>query len=238
MRFSLTLATIAAVAVSSLSRAGEAVRLEDPTTNPGFIAFYNNDYDGAVAYFGEQVKAHPDDPAQYNHLAQSILYREMFRDGVLESQLVTGNNAFLRRAKMEISPEDKQRFFDSVHQAVQLGEARLKKDPKDVQAVYSLAVTHGLRANYSFLVEKAWMDSLHEATAARKLSQQALRLDPNLVDARLILGLDEYVVGCLPFYLRAVGTIGGFHGDKRGGIAQLQSVSRTGVINRDRKSVV
>ena len=232
MRFSLTFFVVAAVGVSSLARAYESVSLEDPATNPGFGAFYNNDYDGAIAYFTEQVKAHPDDPAQYNHLAQSVLYREMFRDGVLESQLVTGNNAFLRRAKMEISPEDKQRFFDSIHQALQLGEARLKKDPKDVLATYSLAVTHGLRANYSFLVEKAWMDSLHEATAARKLSQQALRLDPNFVDARLILGLDEYVVGCLPFYLRAIGTIGGFHGDKPGGIAQLQLVSTSGVINR------
>ncbi len=207
-------------------------KLEDPATNPGFVAFYNDDFDSAIAYFDGEVKAHPDDPAQYNHLAQSILYREMFRDGALESELVSGNNPFLRRHKMEIGPEDRQRFEDCIRQSVQLSNARLARDSRDVLALYTLGVAHGLRANYLFLVEKAWMDALHEATAARKMNQQILEIDPNFVDARLILGLDQYLVGCLPFYLRAIGSVGGFHGNKKEGISQLEFVSQHGVMNR------
>lgn len=76
------------------------------------------------------------------------------------------------------------------------------------------------------------MEALHEATAARKMNQQILQIDPNFVDARLILGLDQYVVGCLPFYLRAIGSVGGFHGNRQEGIRQLELVSERGVMNR------
>ncbi len=204
------------------------MKLEDPGSNPGFVAFYNNDFDGAIAYFEQQIKEHPQDPDQYNHLAEGILYREMFRDGALESQLVTGNNPFLRRPKMEISAQDKQRFTDCIDTALKLAGAALQKDPNDVRMLHALGVTHGLRSNYLFLVEKAWLDSLREATAARKANQQILKIDPNFVDAHLILGLDKYVVASLPFYLRAIGSIGGFHGDKEGGIRELQLVAAQG----------
>ncbi len=108
----------------------------------------------------------------------------------------------------------------------------LEKNPRDVLALYALGVAHGLRANYLFLVEKAWIDSLREATTARKVNQEILKIDPSFIDARLILGLDKYVVGCLPFYLRALGSVGGFHGDKEGGIRELEQVSRTGILDR------
>ena len=75
MRFRLVFGAAAALFVGSLCGASETVKLQDPATNPGFIAFYNDDFDAAVAYFDQQVKAHPDEAAQYNHLAQSILFR-------------------------------------------------------------------------------------------------------------------------------------------------------------------
>jgi epoxyqueuosine reductase len=222
-----------ALIAASLGHAETATpELEDPLTNPGFVHFYNNQFDQAIRDFDEQVKAHPNEPDLYNHLAQSILYREMFRNGALESELVSGTNPFLRRSKMEISAADKARFADCIERSMKLSQEALAKDHRDVRALYSLAVAHGLRANYLFLVEKDWMASLHEFTTARRENQEILRIDPSFVDARLVLGLDEYIVGCLPFYLRAIGSIGGFHGDKAGGIRQLELVSRTGILNR------
>lgn len=200
--------------------------------DPGYAHFYNNEFDEAIAYFEQQVKAHPNDPDQYNHLAQSILYREMLRDGALESQLVTGNNPFLRRPKMEITAADKQQFAHCIEQSLSLSQAELDKNQNDIGALYPLGVAHGLRANYLFLVEKAWLDALHEATAARRANEKILSIDPNAVDARLILGLDEYIVAGLPFYMRAVGAIGGFHGDKNEGIRDLELVATKGVRNR------
>ena len=42
----------------------------------------------------------------HNHVAQTLLFREMYRNGALETELVSGNNPFLRRKKLNPSPAD------------------------------------------------------------------------------------------------------------------------------------
>ncbi|MFL6416970.1 MAG: tetratricopeptide repeat protein [Bryobacteraceae bacterium] len=205
---------------------------EDPSPSPGYEAFYNNDYDGALAFFEIQVEAHPEDPAEWNHVAQAILYRELFRNGSLESQLVTGGNAFLRRSKVEISAGNRQRFAASISKALMLCNDRLQKNDRDVKALYQSGAAHALRSTYSFLVEKAWMDALREAAAARRAQARVIELDPGLLDAHLTLGVYQYIVASLPFYLRAVGFLNGFHGDRVGGLREIESVARNGTSGR------
>jgi tetratricopeptide (TPR) repeat protein len=229
--YRLLIATLSLFSVCSMGLA-ETPTLEDPLSNPGFVHFYNNEYDQAIADFEQQLKQSPNDPELYNHLAQCILYREMFRNGALESELVSGNNPFLRRPKMEITPQDRARFNDSISKAFQLAQDRLDKNPRDVGAWYAQAVAHGLQANYLFLVQKAWLDSLHEVTAARKADERAIAIDRNFSDARLILAINEYVVGCLPWGWRVLASLQGFHGDRQGGIRELQLVAQTGILNR------
>ncbi len=208
------------------------MRAADVPVSAGYDHFYNNEFDQALDIFESDLKAHPDDPQMFNHVAQGILYREMLRSGALESQLVSGNNPFLRRPKMEISAKDKQRFEYCFNQVLRMGEGRLAQNPNDLQALSALSVAHGLRSNYLFLVEKSWIDSLREATAARKANERIRELDPKDVDAKLVYGLNEYVVGSLPFYMRALGFLGGFHGDRNDGVQQLELVAKQGIRNR------
>lgn len=222
---------IAALAVTTGNPVATGENLQDPTHNPGFIHFFNNEYDEALAYFDNQVKVRPSDPDQYNHIAQTILYRELFHNGALESQLVSGNGMYLKRSKLEMMAANKERFGSCIKRAISLSEERIRNNPQDVTAFYQLGVAHGLQANYFFLIEKTWMDSLREASAARKAQERVLQINPDFVDAHLILGVYQYVVGCLPFYLRAAGFVGGFHGDKEGGIRQLQLVASKGILN-------
>lgn len=211
---------------------GDPVALRNPLDSPGWQHFYNNEFDEAITDFQQEVAAKPLDPDAHNHVAQAILYRELFRNGALESELVTGNNPFLRRPKVNASPDAKARFRQAIDRALALGQKRLEKDPKDEKALYALSVTYGLRANYHFLVEKAWSGSLHDATASRKYSDRLLEVDPNLTDAYLIQGLHDYVVGSLPFYMRMVGHLAGFHGDRERGLKELNDVAQRGVLNK------
>ena len=197
----------------------------------GLEHFYNLEYDEAAAYFRKEAAAKPDDAAAWNHVAMSILFDEMFRFGALESELVSGTNPFLRRAKMNPSPADQQEFAAALQKAMAISQARLDKNSKDVQALYNLGVAHGLRANYNFLVRKAYMDSLRDATAARQLHNQVTELEPANVDARLVQGAYDYVVGDLPWHIRIVGFLAGFNGDKERGIRTLEDVARRGKLN-------
>lgn len=221
------------VLVSALAcRANPSFELEDPLKNPGLGHFYNLEYDQALIEFEKQAKSRPDDPAVHNNVAEAIMFSEMLRDGALESELVTGTNPFLRRPKMQIAPADKERFNASVNRAIKLAGSRLEKDANDIGALYALVVAHGLRSNYLFLVEKAWFDSLREATEARKADDRLLAIDPDFVDAHLASGMSKYIVGCLPVYLRVLGKLRGFDGDKEEGIRQLEWVAKAGTMDR------
>jgi tetratricopeptide (TPR) repeat protein len=165
-------------------------------------------------------------------VAEAILYRDMFRAGALESELVSGANPFLRRPKVDASPEDQRRFDSAIARAVELSQERLNRNPDDTRALYALGVSHGLRANYDFLVRKAWRDALRYATSARKCHARVTQLDPNVVDAMLVPALHEYVVGSLPWHWKVLGFLAGFHGNKELGIRQLEIVARKGALNR------
>ncbi|HSU33806.1 MAG TPA: hypothetical protein VLJ11_21440 [Bryobacteraceae bacterium] len=211
---------------------GRTYQPQDPLTIPGFVDFYNNDYDKAYAYFKRELKSHSNDPDSYNYLAQVILYRELYRDGALESELVTGSNPFLRSPKLNMSPQAKSEFTDCIERSLNLNSALLDKNPNDIHALYSAGAAHGLNATYSFLIEKAWTTALNDAAVANRINKQILNLDPAFVDARLIVGVYEYVVGNLPFYMRMLGVIGGFRGDKEGGIQQIEQVRQHGVLSK------
>src|SRR5215467_4181863 len=95
-------------------------------TDEGFNDFYNLEYDQAITVFEKAIAQNPGLPDLHNHLAQTLIFREMFRNGALESELVSGSNSFLRRPKLNPSPEMEKRFLDEVSKAIDLAQARLK----------------------------------------------------------------------------------------------------------------
>jgi tetratricopeptide (TPR) repeat protein len=198
----------------------------------GFDHFYNLEYDQALADFQEAISHDPSSPEFRNHVAQTLVFREMYRDGALESELVTGNNSFLRRPKLNPSPETEREFLNQIAQAMALAQARLQKNPHDTSALYALGISYGLRANYYWVVRKSWRDALRDATAARRQHNRITELDPNNVDARLVQGLHDYIVGSLPVVYRMVGFLAGIHSDKEKGIRTIQEVARNGKLNR------
>jgi tetratricopeptide (TPR) repeat protein len=224
--------TVALVFAAALLRAGETEIAR------AFDHFYNLEFDQAISIFEREAAARPDVAAVHNHLAQAILFREMLKAGALESELVSGGNAFLRREKMNPSPEDQGRFGRAIAQGLRLAQAALAARPSDTQALYDLGVSHGLRANYNFLVRKAWMDALRDATQARRAHQRALEIDPGFVDARMVPGTHEYVVASLPWHYRFVGFLTGLRANRDAGVAALKLVAEKGVRNRDDAAIL
>lgn len=212
------------------SSAKPATKLDiTPNLEKGFLHFYNLEYDEAIRWFREEMRQQPESPRPHNHLAQAVLYKVLFRAGALETQLVSGNNPFLRRAKAEILTQEKEEFFHSVDSVMRLTDAALSKNPNDTDAMYSRGIAFGLRANYRFLVEKAWRDALRDATDARKLHNRVAELKPEFVDAKLVQGAHDYVVGSLPLFYKMLGFLIGFRGDKEAGIRTLEEVASKGV---------
>jgi tetratricopeptide (TPR) repeat protein len=205
---------------------------QSPPVTQGFDHFYNLEYPEAIADFEEAIARNPNDPALHNHLAQTLVFQEMFRNGALESEMVSGNNSFLRRPKMEPDPATEKRFLAEIAKSMSLAQARIAANPNDAAALYALTVSYGLRSNYYWVVKKSWRDSLHDATNARHLNDRVEQLQPENIDARLVEGLDDYIVGSLPWTWRTLGFLIGIHGDKEKGIRLVKDVAEHGSMNR------
>ena len=198
----------------------------------GFDHFYNLEYPQAIAAFQQAIAKDPASPDLHNHLAQTIVFQEMFRDGALESELVSGSNSFLRRPRLNPTDATEKWFLDEIAKAMEFGQARLTANPNDTAAMYSLGISYGIRSDYYWVVKKAWRDSLKDATAARRLHNRITELEPGDVDARLVQGLHDYIVGILPWHYRLLGFLVGIRGDKEKGIRTVQDVARNGRLNR------
>ena len=208
------------------------LRAQQALVDEGYDHFYNLEYEPAMADFEKAIAQNPNDPELYNHLAQTIVFQEMFRNGALESELVSGNNSFLRRPKLNPSPETENHFLTELGKAMSLAQSRLRSNPNDTAAMYSLGISYGLRANYYWVVKKSWRDSLRDATAARRLHNRITELEPKNVDASLVQGLHDYIIGSLPWQWRMFGFLVGIHGDKEQGIRIVQNVAKNGDKNK------
>jgi tetratricopeptide (TPR) repeat protein len=205
---------------------------QDTPDARGLNHFYNLEYDQALAEFEKAEQQDAQAIGPHNHVAETLLYREMYRNGALETELVSGNNPFLRRKGLNPSPEIEKRFNNEIQRAIDLANVRLARNPNDTGALYGRGAAYGLRANYEFLVRKAWHDSLRDATSARKDHNRVTELEPSNYDARFIQGLHDYIVGSLPWQWKVLGFLIGFHGDKDKGIHTVEEVARKGVNNR------
>jgi tetratricopeptide (TPR) repeat protein len=229
---------IAVLALASALLGSAAFADPPPADSPaalverGYDHFYNLEYDEAIADFERAVALDLTVPAYHNHLAHAIVFQEMYRNGALESELVSGSNSFLRRPKMNPAPATEKRFLDEIAKSMALCEDRLRKNPNDTGAMYAEGIAYGLRSDYFWVVKKSWRDSLSDATAARRLHNRVEQLEPNNVDARMVEGLHDYILGSLPWHWRMFGFLVGLHGDKEKGIRTVQDVSRNGKDNR------
>src|ERR1035437_4423186 len=100
----------------------------------GYAHFYNLEFDNAIAIFEKGIAQNPGLPDLHNHRAQTLIFREMLRNGALGSELVSGSNSFLRRPKLNPEPETETRLVDEIAKAMALAAARRKQNSRAARA--------------------------------------------------------------------------------------------------------
>jgi tetratricopeptide (TPR) repeat protein len=202
-----------------------AYRPHDPQNLTAFNHFYNLDYDRAVQEFEQVLARHPDDPFAVNHLLTATLFRELYRMGVLNTGEYA-NDTFISAPHRPADPKIKLQINDLVKRALQLEEKRLAPNPNDVEALYARGVTRAQFATYTALIERAWFSALRNAVGARRDHERVLELSPSTTEAKLIVGAHNYVVGSLPWGVKAAASMIGLGGNKDKGLQYLKECSR------------
>jgi tetratricopeptide (TPR) repeat protein len=214
------LAQSASINPASASNPSQA----DPLVAIAFDQFYNMDYDRAIQEFEKVVERHPDDPRAVNHLLSTVLLRELYRMGAMNSGEYA-NDSFIGEAHRPADPKFKEQLKELVARAEGLEEQELKANPDDINALYARGVTRAQFALYTALVERAWFSALRNAVGARRDHERVLQLDPNYVDAKLVVGTHYYVMGSLPWSVKAAVALVGLSGTKEKGLEYLRQVA-------------
>jgi tetratricopeptide (TPR) repeat protein len=222
----LLVSSIALQAQSSPSIKATHGAPQDPQTESAFDHFYNMDYEKAEQEFGKIVEKHPDDPFAVNHLLTAVLMHDLYETGAMNTGDYT-NDSFIGRTPRPTDPAIKDKIKELVHRAEILEEKQLKANSNDINAIYCRGVTRAQFSVYTGLIERAWFSALRNAVGARHDHERVLELDPNFLDAKLVVGTHNYVVGNLPWSVKVAAAIAGLSGSKEKGLAYLREVAKT-----------
>ena len=229
-------ATLATSATAQTVTTGWVSETERPRfealRKSGIEALYNLDYDKAQKDFKEIVKLYPSHPAGPQLLAARVWIKALYETRRLQSSLYSSEN-FYSSGDDKVDPKIITDFRNLTREAKRLADARLKQNPKDVEALYWLGSVEGLKATFEEAVERRHFAALRDGSDSVDHHREVLKLDLNSIDAGITVGLYEYAVGSLPLPVKVLAGITGFRGSKKKGLAMIERVAKEGNWSRD-----
>lgn len=208
-----------------LAPAGDA---QTTLLDTGFRQMYNLEFDQAHRSFAEWQRQHPEDPMGPVSDAAAYLFSEFDRLHILESEFFMHDENFTSRQKLSADPALKQKFLGALQTGQQLAGRILADNPNDQNALFASLLGTGIQADYTALIEKRNMAALGEVKRARSIAQKLLALNPNLADAYLAIGVENYLLSLRPAPVRWLLRLGGAQTDKAHGINSLQLTANKG----------
>ncbi len=166
----------------------------DAQADQAFDHFYNMEYDRALQEFERILDRHPNDPFAVNHLLSAILMHDLYETGGMNTGDYS-NDSFIGHSPRPTDLKVKERIKQLVARALSLEDERLKANPRDVDALYCRGVTRAQFAVYTGLIERAWFSALRNAVGARHDHEHVLEIDPDYLDAKMVVGTHNYVIG-------------------------------------------
>ncbi len=200
----------------------------NPQLDKSFHLMYELRFDAARSQLRGCREADPDNPLCYAAEAASYLFEEFNEKGVLTSRFFLDDDRLLGGIEGEPDGRLDNSFLDANRRAREMASARLRKDPKDPQALLTLALTDGMRGDFEALIRKRQLASLSYIRRAETEGNALLQVEPDNGDAYVALGAGNYIIGCLPGYTRFLLWFGGVHGDRLKGMEQLQVAATRG----------
>lgn len=182
------------------------------------------DYERSIREFSEILQRHPDNPDAINHLLNATLFRELYRIGALNAGEYA-NDSFVSAHHRAADPHACDQIKSLVQKALALEEKRVSANSKDANALYSRGVTRAQFATYTALIEHAWFSALRNALGARHDHEKVLDIEPDNVNAKLIVGIHNYVIGNLPWGVKAASSVVGLGGNKEKGLEYLNAAA-------------
>jgi len=201
----------------------------DPLVREAYEHFYNLDYPGAVDRFERFHAAHPGDPQGTAMLLDAVLFQELYRQDLLDTTFYANDGFLTGRHATEEDPQVRDRILALADEAIRESDWRISRNSNDIDALYARGWVRSLKCTYLAMVQRGFGAGFRQAMKARDDEQRVLQLDPNYVDAKLVVGVYEYVVGALPWPFKLLIGFAGVTGSKSTGLEMLRDAGNRGV---------
>jgi|SRR5215831_19388031 len=218
--------------LAQTDQASRAPAQLDELHEKGAAALLNLDYDKARQTFNEIARLFPDDPLGPEMLAWT-LWLESLNKVRIHQAAIYSSQSFEASSEDKPDPQATQEFRDLIRQATQLTRVRLRANPHDPRALYALGDVESVHAAYEITIEGRFLAGMRDGSGGVDKHRDVIKLDPNLHDAELTIGLYDYIVGNLPLAAKMIANVTGVHGSKKRGLQTLERVANDGQWQRD-----
>ena len=202
----------------------------DPLVREAYEHFYNLDYPGAVERFERFREMHPGDPQATAMLLDAEIFQELYRLDLLDTTFYANDGFLTGRHATEEDPKTRDRILGLADEAIREADWRIDRNPNDIDALFARGWVRSLKCTYIAMVERGFGAGFRLATKAKDDEVRVLQLDPDYVDAKLVVGVYEYVVGALPWPFKMLIGFAGITGSKTRGLEMLNDDGNRGVI--------
>jgi tetratricopeptide (TPR) repeat protein len=193
----------------------------DPLVREAYQRFYVLDYPAATTLLERVRASHPGDPCATAFLLEASVFEELYRQDLLDTTFYANDGFLTGKHPMPEDPAIRDRIFALADEAVNEATARIDKNPRDVDALYARGWAKSLRSAYMAMVERSFSPAFHIALQAHSDEAKVLEIDPDYVDAKLVVGTYQYVIGALPWGFKLLFGFAGITGSKTKGMEML-----------------
>jgi tetratricopeptide (TPR) repeat protein len=212
----------------------------------GSEAMFNIDYATAVEKFEEIRKRLPHHPAGDLYLATALWLKHLNKSRRLQTGLYRGGSSFYAgadKAREEtegdaVDANLDRAFRERMAQAKTKALALVARNKNDADALYFLGAFYGVMAGYEASTARKFFSAMRNGSRCVDAHEKALKLKPDYYDAYLSVGVYDYIVGSLPFGYKVMATMVGIRGNKKRGIARLQTLIEKNAATADDARVI
>jgi len=200
----------------------------DPQVRAAYHFFYLMDYPVAVTRFEHIHQEHPGDPYATAMLLNAVVFQELYRQDLLDTTFYANDGFLTGKHATDEDPKKRDQIFALSDEAVHEADVRISKNPNDVDALFARGWVRSLRCTYVAMVQRGFGAAFRLASKAKDDCAHVLQIDPDYVDAKLVVGVYQYVVGALPLPFKFLIGFVGITGSKSKGMEMLRDDAQRG----------
>ena len=170
-------------------------------------------------------------------LLEAVIFQELYRQDLLDTTFYANDGFLTGRHATEEDPKTRDRILALADESHPRSRLAAEQEPQRRGRPLCARLGSGSQVYlHRHGRARLYGAGFRLATEAKDDGVRVLQIDPNYVDAKLVVGVYEYVVGALPFPFKFLIGFAGITGSKTRGLEMLTDDGKRGVDDQRRSA--